>query len=164
MLRLTSKLASLGAICVVLSACAMPVSMRVASLAADGISYLTTEKSVMDHSLSIVSGQDCAVLRMALGEKACRNNESVVDFNGNLSEQTRAALTNTNQICDTAVISRNLPNKTELNKCVDRLVQRYGSDGAIALSDQKISRHIGARQTNEAGVWIGIQVAVRQSL
>jgi hypothetical protein len=111
----------------------------------------------------MVSGQDCAVFRMALGQSPCNSTSSGIDFNANLNDQTRKALSSAKRMCDTSVISKDLPNKNELNKCVGRLVSRYGHDGAIALSDQKISHHISARQTNDAGVWIGIQVAVRQS-
>ena len=44
--------------------CAVPVSVTVASWAIDGVSYITTSKSLTDHGISFVSGQDCALHRI----------------------------------------------------------------------------------------------------
>jgi hypothetical protein len=41
----------------------LPVSVQVASLVIDGVSYIATEKTVAEHGLSAVTGQDCAVLK-----------------------------------------------------------------------------------------------------
>lgn len=43
--------------------CALPVSVQVASLIADGVSYIATEKTLADHGLSAIMGQDCGVLK-----------------------------------------------------------------------------------------------------
>jgi hypothetical protein len=58
----------LGASVLLLSGCALPVPIQIASWALDGLSYLTTEKSVADHGLSIIAQQDCAILRGLLAE------------------------------------------------------------------------------------------------
>jgi len=55
---------ALGAGAMLLGGCALPVPIQVASWALDGLSYLTTEKSVADHGISIVAQKDCAVLRV----------------------------------------------------------------------------------------------------
>ena len=47
-----------------LSGCAVPVAVTVASLVVDGISYVTTEKSLTDHGLSALSDSDCAMYRL----------------------------------------------------------------------------------------------------
>jgi len=68
------KFAVLGAGMLMLSGCALPVPIQVASWALDGISYLMTDKSVTDHGLSILAQQDCAVLRVITDpEELCRD-------------------------------------------------------------------------------------------
>lgn len=46
------------------SGCALPLSVTVASWALDGASYLTTQKSITDHGISFIAGQDCALFRV----------------------------------------------------------------------------------------------------
>lgn len=53
----------------------MPVPLKIASWALDGISYLATQKSMTDHGLSLVVQKDCALLRGFKGEEVCRNNQ-----------------------------------------------------------------------------------------
>ncbi len=55
-----------------LGACALPLPLQIASWAVDGISYLMTSKSVTDHGLSVVVGQDCAVYRAVTEGAICR--------------------------------------------------------------------------------------------
>lgn len=57
------RFAVLGAGMIVLSGCALPVPVQIASWALDGVSYLFTEKSVADHGISVLAQKDCAVLR-----------------------------------------------------------------------------------------------------
>ena len=47
----------------------MPPAVSVASLAADGVSYVTTGKSVAEHGISAATGHDCALLRPVLPDK-----------------------------------------------------------------------------------------------
>ena len=56
---------------VLLAACSLPTPVKIASWVADGISYLTTEKSVTDHGISLVVRKDCALWRGIKGEKIC---------------------------------------------------------------------------------------------
>lgn len=49
--------------------CAVPAAVTVASLAADGVSYVATGKSVTDHGISAATGEDCALLRPVLQDK-----------------------------------------------------------------------------------------------
>ncbi|MCH7957260.1 MAG: hypothetical protein IIB63_06885 [Proteobacteria bacterium] len=60
---------------VLLSACTLPMPLRFASWALDGIAYLTTEKSVTDIGLSVVAQQDCALWRGVTGEQICRSED-----------------------------------------------------------------------------------------
>ena len=70
------RLTVLGTSALLLGGCALPVPIQVASWALDGFSYLTTEKSVTDHGLSILAQKDCAVLRGLLDDgEICRDND-----------------------------------------------------------------------------------------
>ena len=53
-----------------LGGCALPLPVQIASLAIDGFLYLTTEKSLTDHGISVVSGQDCALHRIVTSDGA----------------------------------------------------------------------------------------------
>jgi len=46
--------------------CVLPPAVTVVSLAADGVSYLATGKTVTDHGLSAATARDCALLRPVL--------------------------------------------------------------------------------------------------
>lgn len=59
MLRVFTVTACLG-----LAGCVAPPIVSYASLALDGVSFITTGKSVGDHALSAVVGKDCALLRV----------------------------------------------------------------------------------------------------
>jgi len=66
------KKAAVALLCTVsLSGCALPVGVTVASWAADGVSLLATEKSLLDHGISYVSGQDCALWRVFTEDDVC---------------------------------------------------------------------------------------------
>ncbi len=56
-------------------ACALPVPIQIAIWAGDGISYLTTSKSLSDHGLSTITGQDCAIHRGLTEGSICRGIE-----------------------------------------------------------------------------------------
>ncbi len=55
----------------VLGGCGLPLGVQIASLFADAVSILTTEKTVTDHGLSLVAKKDCAVWRGLKGETIC---------------------------------------------------------------------------------------------
>lgn len=70
------RFAALGAGILFLGGCALPVPIQIASWALDGLSYITTQKSVADHGLSLVARKDCALLRGLLNEgEFCRDFE-----------------------------------------------------------------------------------------
>jgi hypothetical protein len=56
---------------VVLSGCAVPLPVRVASWALDGLSYLATQKTVADHGISLVAKKDCSILRGVTQKQFC---------------------------------------------------------------------------------------------
>ncbi len=58
---------------VLLAGCSLPAPLKFVSWVADGIAYLTTEKSVTDHGISLVARQDCALWRGIKGEQICRD-------------------------------------------------------------------------------------------
>ena len=53
----------------------LPVQFQVASWAADGLSLITTQKSLSDHSLSFVTQKDCAIWRGFIEGNICRKHE-----------------------------------------------------------------------------------------
>jgi len=55
----------------VLGGCGLPVGVTVASFIADGVSLLTTEKTLTDHGISLVTDEDCALWRSLKGEDIC---------------------------------------------------------------------------------------------
>ena len=61
----------IAAVVVVLSGCAVPLPVRVASWAIDGISYLTTQKSIIEHGISFVAKKDCSILRGVTENQFC---------------------------------------------------------------------------------------------
>ena len=63
---------ALGAGALLVTGCAVPVPLQVASWALDGISLITTEKSVTDHGISIVAQQDCSIWRGVTEGDVCR--------------------------------------------------------------------------------------------
>ena len=66
--------------CTAVSGCAaLPVPVQIASWALDGLSVVTTQKSLTDHGLSLVSDQDCAVWRGFTEGKICRDNDIQVE-------------------------------------------------------------------------------------
>jgi len=75
--RKALKLSVLAGAAMSLSGClvALPPAVQLASLALDGVSYVTTGKSVTDHAISTVTAQDCAMLRGLKGEDICSENK-----------------------------------------------------------------------------------------
>ena len=68
------RLLVLGTAAVILGGCALPVPVQIASWALDGLAYLMTEKTMADHSISVLAQKDCAVLRGLLDDgDFCRN-------------------------------------------------------------------------------------------
>ena len=65
----------LGVPLLFLAGCVLPPALAIGSYAADGLSYLVTGKSVSDHAISEVVGEDCATWRMVKLENPCREYE-----------------------------------------------------------------------------------------
>ncbi|MFQ5763329.1 MAG: hypothetical protein ACE5GT_00220, partial [Rhodospirillales bacterium] len=74
----------------VLAGCGMPLGVQIASLFADGVSLLTTEKTLTDHGLSVVAGEDCAVWRSLEGEEICREGEAEAVADAGISPVARS--------------------------------------------------------------------------
>ena len=56
----------------VVSGCALPPMVAIASYAATGLSYPSSGKSLSDHALSAIVEMGCAVLRVVMGGDICR--------------------------------------------------------------------------------------------
>ncbi len=69
---LSSKRLAVLALPILLSACALPASFTIASLAADGVSYATSGKGLSDHAISAVANEDCAMWRALKDRPICR--------------------------------------------------------------------------------------------
>jgi hypothetical protein len=61
-----------------LAGCAIPPALTIASLAVDGVSYLSTGKSTTDHALSAVASEDCALMRVLQEKAICTSDETLV--------------------------------------------------------------------------------------
>lgn len=70
----SSLFVSAIAVCSVflVSGCALPPVIAVASYATTGISYLASGKGPSDHALSAMAEKDCAIHRVVMGGDICR--------------------------------------------------------------------------------------------
>ncbi|MEK7819952.1 MAG: hypothetical protein AAB543_02475, partial [Pseudomonadota bacterium] len=59
-----------------LGGCALPVPVQIASWAVDGLLYITTEKTMADHGVSLVAQKDCAMLRVVTEGALCRDDDA----------------------------------------------------------------------------------------
>ncbi len=62
-MRRTLPFCSIICFSFLLGGCSLPASVSAVSWAIDGASYVTTKKSLTDHGLSLIAGQDCALHR-----------------------------------------------------------------------------------------------------
>lgn len=66
------RIAGALAVPLLLAGCGLPVGVQIASLLADGISVVATDKTLTDHGLSAVTDQDCSLWRGVEGQDICR--------------------------------------------------------------------------------------------
>ena len=59
-----------------LCGCAIPPALTIASLAVNAMSYAATGKSITDHGLSAMVGEDCALWRVVADRKICQENQA----------------------------------------------------------------------------------------
>ena len=55
-----------------LTGCAAPATLTIASYTADGSAAIATGRTLTDHGISGVSGQDCILFRAMRGDPICR--------------------------------------------------------------------------------------------
>lgn len=72
---LLRRSAAVVAVPILLGGCALPLPVKIASWAIDGISYVATQKSVTDHGISLAMEKDCALLRGVTEGQVCREGE-----------------------------------------------------------------------------------------
>jgi hypothetical protein len=54
-----------------LSGCAMPLPISLTLWAVDGVSYITTDRTLLDHAISAVTDKDCRILRGLQQKQFC---------------------------------------------------------------------------------------------
>ncbi len=111
-----------------LGACGLPVGIQIASLVADGVSYITTEKTLTDHGISAVTQQDCALWRTVEGKDICRD--------GADSDVVQTALADTNSN-DAGEASADVP-------------LEQGADGLLSEKRVVVPAPVKPATTNEA--------------
>ena len=72
------KAITLGFAALVLSGCAVPLPIQIASWALDGLSYIVSQKSVTDHGISMIVEQDCALWRGVTEGSICHQDDDAV--------------------------------------------------------------------------------------
>ena len=166
------RLATLCVTGLVISGCAaVPVPLQMASWAADGVSYMLTQKSVLDHGLSAMNGQDCAVLRLATEGTACRDAVPVTLAFASGSHPTTTpplaptvkaytAFTPTRLACDAPRVASGLPSDRELYRCAELLIYKDGHAGALNQSERRIASFTREQDAGGVTVWTGVRQAV----
>ncbi len=76
-MQIKYKTASVLLAATVVSGCAAPIGLQIASWTMSGISYATTGKSLSDHAISAVMESDCAVHRILLDGRLCVSADAV---------------------------------------------------------------------------------------
>ena len=67
-----------AAVALPLVGCAVPPALTVASLVADGVAVVTSGKTISDHAISNLAGEDCQMSRVLKGEWICHAETKVV--------------------------------------------------------------------------------------
>lgn len=164
---LFARLLAVLALGFAVSACVpVPSSLQLAGWVADGFSYLATDKSIVDNGISAASGQDCALYRVVMGRKACQNHDGDdLGLDETLAFKADAPSWADAPVCDMDNISTALPKGDDaVYACAQRLINRFGDVGALNHSEHHIVHYVEQDDMNTAGVWIGIQAAVRHTL
>ncbi|MSO64927.1 MAG: hypothetical protein EXQ85_03855 [Alphaproteobacteria bacterium] len=72
----------------------MPPAIQILSYAIDGVSLITTNRSISDHALSGVMKRDCSMFRFAKGEEVCQDEVDVATVAHEWLEQDALQLAN----------------------------------------------------------------------
>lgn len=75
---------------ILLGGCALPVPLQVATWAMEGVSVVTTKKTLTDHGMSAIAQKDCSLWRSLGDGDVCRDDDGVTAVAG-LSTATDAA-------------------------------------------------------------------------
>lgn len=65
--------AVLAVTALMLTGCAVPIAVSIASYSFDGLAYVATDKSVTDLALSQAADRDCSMFRILRGKDVCRD-------------------------------------------------------------------------------------------
>ena len=122
-----------------LGGCAIPVPLQIASWAVDGLIFITTEKTVSDHGISLALRRDCAMLRVLTEGDLCRDGDPVVEvaalmpppnFEGN------APIDDAIMAVDGAVVASA---EVENDDIAERLAAFETAAGAFATAAKEVS-------------------------
>lgn len=102
------RAAVLGVSAVLLSGCALPIPLQIASWALDGVSVLVSQKSITDHGISLITQKDCAIWRGITGDELCRDIEDtdVLVAENVINSSNEADATETETLAITSLASQ----------------------------------------------------------
>lgn len=90
-----TRFAAIALTTAVITGCAAPVPITVATLVMDGVSYVATEKSMTDHGISALADKDCAMHRVLADEYMCKDfpkETEVAETKGNPAQTSTRTL------------------------------------------------------------------------
>ena len=116
-----------------LSGCAIPPALTIASLAINAASYAATGKSVSDHGLSAMVGEDCALWRVVADRKICRDNP--------VEPAGPAVAEATPDLPQVATLAEGAPGFPSAPAHTDAATDKKLSEPAVELPSQPEARH-----------------------
>ncbi len=127
------KILATAACGLLLSGCALPVPLQVASWALDGFSLLTTKKSITDHGISIVAQKDCALWRGVTEGDVCREDDpmALIAQRGDVVDGTDAENRNTSLVTS-FIASTSSPVQDTATTEVEAVSWKADSEPAVA--------------------------------
>ena len=136
---------------VLLNGCAVASGFKIASLAANGLSYLVSGKSLSDHLISGAMGGDCALHRLIEGQAPCRATEqsSVAAAKSQQTiVQSSSSVTDVNPSWQKVDYLENNMTRVEADPGLDSGPQLYlvlGSYQALGNAEKHLAREEGAQ-------------------
>ncbi len=145
------RTSGVAAAVILLSGCALPPIVTVASIAVDVASYVATGKMVSDHGLSFVMQQDCAMLRVLDDEKPV------------CVEEDEATASNASKDADEPgrVRAYRPGDPADVQEEANRVMAFYPVDPADAEARRKMEAEVDLGYPMSAGVSVRLPAADR---
>jgi hypothetical protein len=155
---------ALGAVALLLSGCAIPVPLQMASWALDGISYVFTKKSITDHGISMVVEKDCALWRVMTEDEICSDSDQAITilavFKGfedpmyvSEGSDVTTALVSTSKYADTftelAVTSEEIAELAEFDTAAGSVEEDAGAGDAQVVKRGDLASVVISEPTSE---------------